>query len=117
MKLSNPLKQSAHLLKLRWYHKDGLDLRERLNVYGGMVLGLAAPILATRFLSFGFGFDENLNAEALKLVSSLYPGGLLSTPGLFVGAALGNHSAEALKENREERERSEKTLVQKVFNI
>lgn len=104
MKLYDPLKQSTHLLK-----SGGLNLRERLNIYAGMIGGVLAPIIATRYLVFGFGSEENLGAEAIKWAYSL-PAAVLSPITLAAGAALGNYSAKTNREIREEKERREGNL-------
>ena len=104
MKFYEPLKQSAHLLK-----SGGLNLRERLNVYSGITFGIVAPVIATRYLVFGFGSEDNLGAEAIKWAYSL-PAAVLTPITLNLGAALGNYSAVNSREDREERERREENL-------
>lgn len=89
--------QSIHLLK-----NGGLNLRERLNIYGGMIFGFVAPIIAARYLAFPLG-SKTLEEEAIKWASSL-PAVITCPITLPLGTALGNYSAKTNREIREEEE-------------
>ena len=111
MKLDNILNQTMDILK-----RGELNLREKANIYGGALLGLFSPIIATRYLFFGFGPEESPEKEALKWVYSLAAAPSVAV-GLPLGIVLGTRSAKSLKGTREEEERHEKALVKKVLYI
>ena len=110
MGLYDPLKHADQILK-----DNGFNLRERLNVYAGMIEGLLSPIIFTRYFALPLE-SESPSAEALKWVVSL-PAVILSPITLAAGTALGVGSAITERMVREEREKRKKTLVQKVLSI
>lgn len=111
MRLENIVEKAKDFLK------DGeLNLREKTNIYAGAILGLLGPIVATRYLCFGFSSEKTLGEEALKWISSLVLAPSLAI-GLPSGIFLGYRSAKSLKSAREEEERHEKALVKKVLYI
>lgn len=83
----------------------GYNLRERANIYVGTAVGLVAPIIAARYLTFPIS-HEGANPILAELVywggsiamnaAALYPI-LLSTAG---GVAAGLASAESLRNKR-----------------
>ncbi|HKZ34013.1 MAG TPA: hypothetical protein VJ142_02140 [Candidatus Nanoarchaeia archaeon] len=102
-RIRGPLGYADQILKGAWF-----NIRERLNVYTGLVAGLFSPVVATRYLAFPFE-SENLETEMMKWIFSL-PGFVLSPVSLAVGAALGASSAITIRTIREEREKSRKDL-------
>ena len=105
----NILEQAKSLLK-----DGGLNFREKANIYGGAVLGLLGPIIATRYALYGFHHNDNIGEEALKWGSSIAmaPAYLIGLPlGIFHGC----RSAKALKGIRREREKYKHTGL-KIFD-
>ncbi len=89
--------------------KEGFNLRERLNVYGGMALGALVPIAATRYFMSGSGFrSETALQEALywgiaSIVSipiTVYP---MMT--ILAGATVGYFEAFRLRNKRQREKR------------
>ena len=110
MKLYDPLEGANKVLK-----NSEFNLRERLNVYTGMIGGLLSPIIFTRYFALPLE-SESPSVEALKWVVSL-PAVIFTPITLAAGTALGVSSAIVERMAREERERRENTLIQKVFNL
>ncbi|HEB47126.1 MAG TPA: hypothetical protein ENI22_01515 [Candidatus Pacearchaeota archaeon] len=98
---SNNLKYSNRRLK-----NSGFNLRERLNVYSGMVGGVLAPVFLTRYGAFEVA-STSIKEEAFKWAFSL-PTLIFSPFGLVAGAALGTSSAMTNRLVRERKERNQK---------
>ncbi len=101
----------------RHLEREGYNLRERLNFYSGGVLGILAPIAATRYLAFPAHFegDYALVKETVVWIASgignvgcslltLWSGGFPLGWTLEAGVATGIASAEHLKNNRLQKE-------------
>ncbi len=92
---------------------NGFNLRERLNIYSGLALGLAAPIAATRYFFFS-GFPEFSNPVLFEtfawgsstvgnaVASALFNGFPLAHSAM-AGLFIGYNSAKKLQLKREER--------------
>ena len=82
------------------------NLREKLNVYGGAILGALAPIAAVRYGFFG-GIDDHVLSEALKWGTAATFTSASMIPllcGLF-GLNMGHFSASELRTKRIVKER------------
>ncbi len=103
-KLSDLLRQSFQLPESK-----ELNSREQENIYAGAILGLLTPIVATRYLVFGLGSEENLYEEAVKWGASLVAAPI-SIPCGLIGSLLGFSSAQSLRAIRQEKEKRERNL-------
>lgn len=93
--------------------KRPYSLRERMNIYAGTLIGIAAPIVAERYLFFPR--EQNALGEALAWTGALVLNisflGIPSIAGGVTGYVAGCLSANRLKEERKERESRLKEIV------
>ena len=87
-----PLSYAIELLDI-----GRLNLREKLNIYGGIIGGAIGSVAAARPLILSSGLNEIYSLVALPV-------------GLGLGAYLGTRSARRMRNAREERERQEREV-------
>jgi hypothetical protein len=88
---------------------DEYTLREKLNIYGGAIIGAAVPMLMTRYVLFGQlnqGAAEDFTAWGLTAILNLWPISKedktpICLTGLLYGLEKGAECARDLKDRRE----------------
>ena len=99
--------------------KLGFNLRERLNIYGGMALGALIPIAATKYYLTSYSgaiqpqgiLGEIFAWGAAAICSSPFTVYPYST--IFGGLFVGHRSAKKIRSKRYEKERK-KSLENKI---
>lgn len=103
--------------------KNNYNLRERINIYGGVALGVLTPIAALRYLAmpstqetahpfiyetlaWGVSAAANIGASILPFKISRNYTGLPLIPSTIIGAEIGISSAESLKQKRVQKEQN-----------